>query len=311
MLLQTLINPKPKTIAYFAIISFIFMGLPYLINRTFCIHDLPLYPHWLLLIFSIFIVPLHAFGLNNLIYKNNIIKKENLIIATVFVLLNSLNTGAFDSLISSFLMLFVINYLFESYQKDYPFKEVFSASLILAIIVYLNPIMLIMYLLVLFSGLVFSYANWRSLVVSIIGFCIPYILYIIYLSLLIEKINISLIFSLPKISLNIEIWKWINEETTSMLILLFIVLISFFEFFNWLYKKSIRSRKSFFIILLYFLFSLLICLFGSIDNWCILISPLSVFIANYFTYTKNRSIANILFYILIISSCYYRCTIVI
>jgi hypothetical protein len=311
MLLQTLINPKPKIIAYFAIISSIFMGLPYLINKTFCIHDLPLYHPWLLLIFSIFIVPLHAFGLNNLIYKNNIIKKENLIIATVFVLLNSLNIGAFDSLISSFLMLFVINYLFESYQKDYPFKEVFSASLILAIIVYLNPIMLIMYLLILFSGLVFNYANWRILVVSIIGFCIPYILYIIYLSLLGKKINISLIFSLTQISLNIEIWKWINEETTSILILLFIVLISFFEFFNWLYKKSIRSRKSFFIILLYFLFSLLICLFGSKDNWYILISPLSVFIANYFTYTKNRSIANILFYILIISSCYYRYTIVI
>ena len=311
MLLETLINPKPKTIVYFAVLSILFMSLPLLINRAVSVYNLPQYSPWLFFAFSIIMVPLHAFGLNNLIYKNNIIKKENLIIATVFVLLNTFNIAVFHNLISSFLMLFVINHLFESYKKDHPFNEIFSASLILAIIIYLNPIMLLMYVLILFSGLAFNYANWRSLVVSVIGFIIPYILYFIYLNLANKNINLSSIISLPQLSLNKEIYGFFNEEKTILLILLFIIFISFFEFFNWLYKKSIRSRKSFFIILLYFLLSLLVGLFGSTDNWYIILSPLSVFIANYFTYTKKRNLANILFYIFIISSCYYRCMIII
>ena len=168
-----------------------------------------------------------------------------------------------------------------------------------------------MYLLILFSGLVFNYANWRSLVVSIIGFVIPYILYFMYLGLVNKNINPSSIISLPQLSLNTEMYGFFNDEKPILLIFLFIIFVSFFEFFNWLYKKSIRSRKSFFIILLYFLISLLIGLFGSKDNWYIILSPLSIFIANYFTYTNKRNLANILFYVFIISSCCYRCMIII
>jgi hypothetical protein len=311
MLLKTLINPKPKIIVYFVVFSVIFLCLPLIRNNSLDINNHLGYSPWLFYILSIIIVPLHAFGLNNLIYKNNIVKKENLIIATIFILLNTFNIDVVTNLISSFLMLFFINYLFESYQKEYPFNEIFCASLILAIIVFLNPIMLVMYLLVLTSSLVFNYINWRSLVISILGFCIPYILCVFYLFIMTNELDITSIISLPEFAYNEQVLLAIAKEKIFSFSFLILILITFFEFFSWLYKKSIRSRKSFFIILIYFLIALIILFFGSINNWYLIISPLSVFIANYLTYARNRNLANILFYIFIISSCYYRCMIII
>ena len=94
-------------------------------------------------------------------------------------------------------------------------------------------------------------------------------------------------------------------------IFILITIISLFEFFNWLYKKSIRSRKSFFILLSYLIISIAIGIFGNEKNWYIVLAPISVFIANYFTYTKKRNLANILFYVFILTSLYYRCMIII
>ena len=93
MLLETLINPKPKTTVYFAVISFLFLAIPSLEVSLIDSYSDFSYPY-LIFFSSIFILLLHAFGLNNLIYNNNIIKKENLIIATVFI---SLNTSAFST----------------------------------------------------------------------------------------------------------------------------------------------------------------------------------------------------------------------
>ena len=93
MLLKTLINPKPKTTAYFVVFSIIFLSLPlFQINESW--NDLD--RHYIFFLTSIIVLLLHAFGLNNLIYKNDIIKKENLIIATVFILLNTFNDGVFQ-----------------------------------------------------------------------------------------------------------------------------------------------------------------------------------------------------------------------
>ena len=78
MLLETLINPKPKTTVYFAVISFLFLAIPSLEVSLVNSYSEFSYPY-LIFFSSILILLLHAFGLNNLIYNNNIIKKENLI----------------------------------------------------------------------------------------------------------------------------------------------------------------------------------------------------------------------------------------
>jgi hypothetical protein len=92
---------------------------------------------------------------------------------------------------------------------------------------------------------------------------------------------------------------------------LFIIsLLSFIELFQWLYKKSIQSRKSFLIIFFYFVFSILLIILGGLKSWYFLMTPLCVIIGNYFTYAKNKKISNFLFLLFIISSFYCRYSVV-
>jgi len=135
---------------------------------------------------------------------------------------------------------------------------------------------------------------------------------LMYSSIVNGNSNILSIYSLPNFSFNyVEILKFYKVHQNILIVFLLISLISFIEFFNWLYKKSIRSRKSFFIILIYFIITIAMVLFTSTINWYLFLSPLSVFIANYFTYTKKRNLANILFYAFILASLYYRTMIMI
>ena len=311
MLLETLINPKPKTTVYFAVISFLFLAIPSLdYNLVNYYTEFP-YPY-LVFFSSVFILLLHAFGLNNLIYNNNIIKKENLIIATVFISLNTFNVGVFKDIISSFLLLFFVNKLFESYQKEYPFNEIFICSLIISLLVMINSIMVLLLPLIVVSGLIFNFSNWRCYMVSLIGLSMPLLVYVIIMSLVGDEITPFKYVNIPIFSDNIAdliIFYKANIWVANIFIL--ITTMSLFEFFNWLYKKSIRSRKSFFILLSFLIISIAIGIFGNEKNWYIVLAPISVFIANYFTYTKKRNLANILFYVFIFTSLYYRCMIII
>ena len=311
MLLETLINPKPKTTVYFAVISFLFLAIPSLDFSLIDSYSDFSYPY-LIFFSSIFILLLYAFGLNNLIYNNNIIKKENLIIATVFISLNTFNIGVFKDIISSFLLLFFVNKLFESYQKEYPFNEIFICSLIISLLVIINSIMVLLLPLIVISGLIFNFSNWRCYIVSLIGLSMPLLIYVIFMSLVGDEIIPFKYVSLPEFSDNIaELLIFYKANSLVANIFMLITTISLFEFFNWLYKKSIRSRKSFFILLSYLIISIGIGIFGNEKNWYIVLAPISVFIANYFTYTKKRNLANILFYVFIFTSLYYRCMIII
>ncbi|MDA9634562.1 hypothetical protein N9T07_00305 [bacterium] len=311
MLLETLINPKPKTTVYFAVISFLFLAIPSLdYNLVNYYTEFP-YPY-LVFFSSVFILLLHAFGLNNLIYNNNIIKKENLIIATVFISLNTFNVGVFKDIISSFLLLFFVNKLFESYQKEYPFNEIFICSLIISLLVMINSIMVLLLPLIVVSGLIFNFSNWRCYMVSLIGLSMPLLVYVIIMSLVGDEITPFKYVNIPIFSDNIaDLIIFYKANIWVANIFIIITTISLFEFFNWLYKKSIRSRKSFFILLSFLIISIAIGIFGNEKNWYIVLAPISVFIANYFTYTKKRNLANILFYVFIFTSLYYRCMIII
>ena len=71
MLLETLINPKPKTTVYFAVISFLFLAIPSL--EVSLVNSYTEFPYPYLIFYrSIFILLIQAFGLNNIINNNNI-----------------------------------------------------------------------------------------------------------------------------------------------------------------------------------------------------------------------------------------------
>ena len=164
-------------------------------------------------------------------------------------------------------------------------------------------------LLIIISGINYSNLNWKNIWVSCLGIALPYFFYFIY-TFLFDKIFIFPTFDTLKLISFTDFNDFKTPKLIWISILIIISLISFIELFKWLYKKSIRSRKSFLIIFFYFIISISLIICGGLKSWYFLMTPLSVIIGNYFIYTKNKKIGNFLFFIFMISSFYCRYSVV-
>ena len=306
MLLNRLKSTTPLTIISFIIFAVIFWCLPILYHA---ISDK--YLHSFLSPFSIFIIGfilllLHSIGLNNMIYEKDVIKKNSLVLAPVFLLLATPFISQIESWIISFLLLFFLNTLFTLYQKERPFLYAFNASFLIGCIAIFYTDILLLYCLNIIAFLTFRNLSWRSLVISILGVLLPFLFYWAY----------TFLFEIPfKIKLPTENINSINfpnlltlgnAELSWYIIVSFILVFSFLELLLWMNKKSIRSRKSFLLILSY----IAICYFIKIDNsYFLIITPLSVVLANFFVYSKRKRLTEILFFLFVLSSIYYRISI--
>jgi hypothetical protein len=254
---------------------------------------------------AILIPSFHALGLNNLIYEKNIIRKENLVLGFVYLLICTPFTNTLLEWVVSFFLLFALNYIFESYQKEYPFSQIFNAVFILSSLSFISPNLLYLALLIIISGINYSNLNWKNFNVGCIGLITPYLFYFLY-TVLFEKAFVFPEFSSLKLIKLPNINNIILPKLIWICILLITSVFAFIELFRWLYKKSIRSRKSFLIIFYYFILLFILLLFKGLHSWYFLMTPLCIIIGNYFTYTKNRPIANLLFLLLVLSSFYYK-----
>ena len=305
MFLKHLINPRPTIILFFIVFCILFICLP-LLNYPFEL----VFSHHRLSPAIVFLIGLllpafNALGINNLVYEKNIIRKDNLVLGFVFILLCTPFVNTVLEWIISFFLLFFINSILETYQKEYPFAQVFNSGIIVSILSFIFPNLIFLILLIVISGINYSNLNWRSLFISLLAIVVPYFFCFLY-TFLIEKTFIFPTFGTLKLISVADITDLKTPKLIWLSILLIISLFSFVELFQWLYKKSIRSRKSLLIILFYFLFSILLIIFGGLKSWYFLMTPLCIIIGNYFTYTKNKKIGNFLFLIFIISSFYCR-----
>ena len=103
MFLKHLINPRPTIILFFIVFCILFICLP-LLNSSF---ELIFSHHWVSPVFMFLIgllLPVfNALGINNLVYEKNIIRKDNLVLGFVFILLCTpfVNTVRVDNFIFS------------------------------------------------------------------------------------------------------------------------------------------------------------------------------------------------------------------
>lgn len=305
MFLRHLINPSPSILLVFALFSLIFVIIP-LINFDLEVVFFHRYFPPLVAFFLLLIVPFFlSIGLNNLIYEKNILKKENILIGWVLMLTGTPFINDVESWIALFAVLFMNKFLFASYQKDFPFSQLYNSSFILGLVSFFYPNLIILQLSLIINTINYSNFSWRILLIIIFGFTTPYLFIFVFLFLTDIQLAMPDLFKLNTIPLS-----QINElhlpKQIWLVTLMIIMLFSFKELFSWLYKKSIKSRKTFKNLIWFFLISVLISVFYGIEYIHFSIIPLSVIIANYFVYSKKRGFANMLFGLFLITSLYYR-----
>ena len=139
MFLKHLINPKPSIILFFIFFCALFTLFPLIQFEIDIIFSHPYLHPGIVLILALTIPFFLSIGINNMIYEKNIIRKENLVIGVVFILLSSAFINTVEAWISLFLLLLAFNFLLESYQKDLPFSQFYNASTILGALTFIYP----------------------------------------------------------------------------------------------------------------------------------------------------------------------------
>ena len=310
MILKSLKNSHSYLIILFLLFS-IFFFIPSFFTSQFqnIENKFPFYSI-LLLVISAILTFFHSIGLNNLIYDKDIIKKPNFVLAFVFLLLNTTFVTNHKMMLISFVLLFFLNFLLQLYKQKQPFSIVFNAGILLSILSFYLPNILLLFPIILISTLIFRNINWRINTISILSLFVPYFYLWSYqifteteLYFPVFEFNFKLFnFSIEELELHQKIW---------FSVLSLVILLSFFEIFRWMYKKSIRSRESFTIIILYFFFSVFIFLFSGKEETVILIvTPLSVIIGNYFVYHIKIRWSEFIFFLFLFSSIFYRITMI-
>ena len=310
MILKSLKNSHSYLIILFLLFS-IFFFIPSFFTSQFqnIENKFPFYSI-LLVVISAILTFFHSIGLNNLIYDKDIIKKPNFVLAFVFLLLNTTFVTNHKMMLISFVLLFFLNFLLQLYKQKQPFSIVFNAGILLSILSFYLPNILLLFPIILISTLIFRNINWRINTISILSLFVPYFFLWSYqifteteLYFPVFEFNFKLFnFSIEELELHQKIW---------FSVLTLVSLLSFFEIFRWMYKKSIRSRESFTIIILYFFFSVFISLFSGKEETVILIvTPLSVIIGNYFVYHIKIRWSEFIFFLFLFSSIFYRITMI-
>ena len=310
MILKSLKNSHSYLIILFLLFSILFF-IPSFFTLQFqsIENQFPFYSILLLLI-SATLTFFHSIGLNNLIYDKDVIKKPNFVLAFVFLLLNTTFVINHKMMLISFVLLFFLNYLLKLYKQKQPFALVFNAGILLSILSLYIANILLLFPIIFISSLIFRNMDWRVITISILSLFTPYFFLWSYqiftqteLYFPIFEFDFKLFnFSIEELELNQKIW---------FSVLLLVSLLSFFELFRWIYKKSIKSRESFTIIILYFIFSMFIFLFSEKEESVILIvTPLSIIISNYFVYHKKIRLSEFIFFLFLFSSIFYRITMI-
>jgi len=159
-------------------------------------------------------------------------------------------------------------------------------------------------LLIIISSVNYGNLTLRNLIIAFLGVLIPFLFfYCIKIIIGVDQLSLTKQEEITSLS---SCFKHFTKPVFLWFCIFGIInLFAFYELFKWLYKKSIKSRKSFIILIFYAVITVLISFFYH-KSLYYLLTPLAVIFGNYFTYTKRRFIANILFLILLFSSLYVR-----
>ena len=306
MILKYLKNNYSYLIILFVVFCFLFFATSIFTIEFQKINDLFPYYSFVLLFCCFCVTFFHSIWLNKLVYEKDIIKKRNFIIAFVFLLLNTTFVTNLNMILISFTLLLFVYYLLSLHKQKQPYALVFNAGIILSILSFYIPNVLLFHSVILFSCIVFRNICWRVCVLAILSIIITYIFVWTY------QITFGLSLSIPDFNFSYEhisfdIFEFYLHQKIWWGVLSLIMLLSFYELFRWMYKKSNKSRESFIIVLFYFFISIVSFLLSqNNESVSLLLIPLSIIIGNFFVYYKKEKISELIFLLFLFSSIFYR-----
>lgn len=243
---------------------------------------------------GLIIVYISSILFNTLIKNYEILKERSNLTALLYLLLMSISTYLMcinSFLISNFIIILIILRIVSVYEN--PGKSYFVAfdsGFLLGIASAFQPQLIILLFFIWISFFILKTLEWRDIIISLIGFFVPYIFIYSYffitdnLSLLnqiIEEIDLN------KRSFNFEV-NYINFII--ILILLFFIVFGFKYFLRSININTVKTKKLINILTWLFLFDIILIFLNPI-NWnsiSIIAIPFSFYLSILFLHTKSK-----------------------
>lgn len=226
-----------------------------------------------------------------------------LLLISGFVMFQRFNPVIF----SSFILIFVIDKIFESYKFEGIAYQYFDTALLIALssLIYFNSIFFIIFIWL--GLLLFRQFNWREWTFTIIGFLLPYIFIVGFYYFLNKDIEDLLLTFRSSVTTKYSIIARLNTLGILFGVLgVNFIIASFFMVLKFDTKK-IYARKFFLYFLWVFILTIVLYLvipsFG-MESLLIIFIPFTFLISHYFTLVNLNFISRILFTLLIMSIFY-------
>ena len=318
MIVKLLKTTRPTALLFFFGLAFFLwvLQLLYLPSYSYSNSGYPLfdvlqsilfYNQWLAMGLILILTLLLAMGLNNLITEKGVLKYNTILPATVLVLM--VTPFSFSPVWPAvFVCLFVLNKLLSMYQKDRPYNEVYDAGFLIGTAALFYPPSLFLFPVIYVANFTYSVFGWRNYIIPIIGVLSPLLLVLTYaywegeLSVLLEHYYVSLSFRGLSFAIDTALFVWLTA-------LLLLLICSLKEVAQWIAFKSLRSRKSFIIIISYLFCAIpaLFCVASNGWNGLLLLSiPLAALGGNYFLFARKWWWFETLFIIFLFSVIYFH-----
>ena len=258
-------------------------------------------------ILSTIIVMAEAMALNKIVSDQKLFERPGFVPALSFILLITLIPHQYQSymLLINGGLLISLKSIISVYKKDKANNSILVTSFFTGIIAGFGASNLLFFLWLTISLLIMRPASLREMMLAITGFVLPYYFLIsgLYLT---GQLDINNIIQMPNFEFNFPLRTspiWARSATFLVLPLLGLILAN-----KSISKMLIQGRKTYLIIFILYLITLVICLLKSEQlpfNLYILVIPVSVLICPLFLSFKRNVFPNILLLVMLLL-CFLR-----
>lgn len=264
------------------------------------------FPAQLTVGFAFAILLVQAIIFNYVLIENPIFSKSVFLPALIYMILMSHNPDMLTLhplLIANFFLVFSLKNLYNTYEKPEAFRESFNASFWIstASLFYYPVIFLIFFIWA--SFLIFRINTWREWLISVIGFCMPYlVLGIIFF--LAGNLQIFISYYLKGISWLGLTFHFNLQDYIFWPVFLLLLLIAYYKFNLERTTKTINIRKSFAVVNALLLISVISLIYNGFDAYLqeyLIFPAASIVIAFYFIEARRKFFAELFFAFLIIA----------
>jgi len=254
-------------------------------------------------IFAFVLIIAGALLFNYTLTKNDLVPKNTLIPSLVYLVLMSHSPNLLyfhPAIISGFLIILVLHYIFQVYTEEQAFPQIFNAGLLLGLssLFYFPSFYFILFIWITF--VLYRLFKWREWLITIFGFITPYILLFTYYFWF-DKLNEALLaysdyFSQLAVLHFTFDYSIINYITTAFII--FLILWSLFLLSTEIQEKVISIRKRYWTVFWLFAIALVTYVFSQSyykSHQLFILIPASIFIAYAFSYIRKLFWIEIIF----------------